>query len=123
MRPALTELRLRRAARPLTERWLRRAARPLTERWRQLPVPPRGSARLGISFRPLQAAALGLDPEEALRALLAYPFQLIRLGAYWNRLEPRPGDFRPGRAAAMVAYQGPGRFAGGGAAPGRHCRH
>ena len=84
MRPALTELRLR------------RAARPLTERWRQLAVPPRGSARLGISFRPLQAAALGLDPDEALRALLAYPFQLIRLGAYWDRLEPCPGDFRPG---------------------------
>ena len=84
MRPALTELRLR------------RAARPLTERWRQLPVAPRGSARLGFSFRPLQAAALGLDPDEALRKLLAYPFQLIRLGAYWNRLEPRPGDLRPG---------------------------
>ena len=84
MRPALTELRLR------------RAARPLTERWRQVPVPPRGGAPLGISFRPLQAAAFGLDPDEALRALLAYPFQLIRLGAYWNRLEPRPGDFRPG---------------------------
>ena len=84
MRPALTELRLR------------RAARPLTERWRQLPVPPHGAARLGISFRPLQAAALGLDPDAALRTLLAYPFQLIRLGAYWNRLEARPGDFRPG---------------------------
>ena len=84
VRPALTELRLR------------RAARPLTERWRQLPVPSRGAARLGISFRPLQAAALGLDPDEALRALLAYPFQLIRLGAYWDRLEPRPGEFRPG---------------------------
>ena len=84
MRPALTELRLR------------RAARPLTERWRQVPVPARGAVRLGISFRPLQAAALGLDPDEALRVLLAYPFQLIRLGAYWDRLEPCPGDFRPG---------------------------
>ena len=50
MRLALTELRLR------------RAARPLTERWRQLPVQPRGAAKLGISFRPLQATALGLDP-------------------------------------------------------------
>ena len=83
MRPALTELRLR------------RAARPLTERWRQLPVQPRGAAKLGISFRPLQAAALGLDPDAALQALLAYPFQVIRLSAYWNRLEPHPGDFQP----------------------------
>ena len=82
MRPALTELRLR------------RAARPLTERWRQLPVQPRGAAKLGISFRPLQATALGLDPDTALQALLAYPFQVIRLSAYWNRLEPHQGDFR-----------------------------
>ena len=82
--PALSELRLT------------RAARPLTDRWRQLPVPPRGTTPLGISFRPLQAAALGLDPDAALRALLAYPFQLIRLGAYWNQVEPRPGEFRPG---------------------------
>ena len=84
MRPALTELRLR------------RAAQPLTGRWRQLPVQPRGAAQLGISFRPLQAAALGLDPDAALQALLAYPFQVIRLGAYWNRLEPNHGDFQPG---------------------------
>jgi hypothetical protein len=74
---------------------LKRSARPLTDRWRQLPVAPRGTAQLGISFRPLQAAALGLDPAAALRALLGYPFQLIRIGAYWNRLEPAPGSFRP----------------------------
>jgi hypothetical protein len=84
MRPALTEVRLR------------RAARPLTERWRQLPVRPRGAAQLGISFRPLQAAALGVDPHAGLQALLAYPFPLIRLSAYWNRLESRDGDFQPG---------------------------
>src|SRR5580700_9452131 len=84
MRPALTELRLR------------RSARPLTGRWQQLPVQPRGVAQLGISFRPLQAAALGLDPDAALQALLGYPFQVIRLGAYWNRLEPDRGGFQPG---------------------------
>jgi hypothetical protein len=71
------------------------AARPLTGRWRQIPVEPRGTAQLGISFRPLQAAALGLDPEAALHTLLAYPFQLIRLPAYWDRLEPGPGRFQP----------------------------
>ena len=79
----------------LTELRLKRAARPLTDRWREMPVEPRGAAQIGISFRPLQAAALGLDSEAALRALLAYPFQLIRLGAYWNRLEPEPGRFQP----------------------------
>ena len=32
-------------------------------------------------------------------------------------------DLDAGRAAAVVAHQGPGRLAGGGAAPGRHRRH
>jgi hypothetical protein len=80
----------------LPELRLKRAARPLTGRWQHVPVEPRGTAQLGISFRPLQATALGLDPEAALRALLAYPFQLIRLSAYWNRMEPGPGRFLPG---------------------------
>ncbi len=80
----------------VTEFRLKRAARPLTDRWREVPVEPRGTAQLGISFRPLQAEALGLDPEAALRTLLAYPFQLIRLSAYWDRLEPGPGRFVPG---------------------------
>jgi hypothetical protein len=74
---------------------LARAVRPLTGRWQQLPVEPRGSAGLGISVRPRQLEAMGLDEREALRALLAYPFQLVRLGAYWNRIEPAPGRFRP----------------------------
>jgi hypothetical protein len=72
-----------------------RPARPLTDRWQRLPVAPRGATRLGLSFRPRQAEALGLDPAESLRALLAYPFQVIRLGAYWNRIEAAPGQFRP----------------------------
>lgn len=70
-----------------------RAARPLSDRWRHVPVEPCGAALLGISFRTLQAEALGLDPRATLRALLEYPFQLIRLGAYWNRMEPEPGRF------------------------------
>jgi Beta-galactosidase len=87
----------------VTELRVMRAARPLTERWRQVPVEPRGTVPLGISFRPLQATALGLDPEAALRTLLAYPFQLIRLGAYWNRLEPEPGGFEPGELDRQLA--------------------
>lgn len=74
---------------------LKQAAQPLTNAWQQLPIAPRRSTLLGISFRPLQAAKFGLDERATLRALLAYPFQLIRLGAYWNRIEPEPGTFRP----------------------------
>ena len=72
---------------------LKQATQPLTEAWRYLLIEPRRSTLLGISFRPLQVEALGLDGRTSLRTLLAYPFQLIRLGAYWNRMEPEPGTF------------------------------
>src|SRR5438132_13631678 len=72
-----------------------RAARPLTEDWRHLAVEPRGSTALGISFRPLQAEAMGLPPRDTLAALLGYEYQLIRLGALWNRMEPQAGVFDP----------------------------
>jgi hypothetical protein len=80
----------------LSEMRLRRTAGPLTEQWRREAVEPRGRTPLGISFRPLQAAALGLEPDAALDALLGYPFQLVRLSAYWDVIEPRPGAFAPG---------------------------
>ena len=54
-----------------------------------------GPTLLGISFRPRQAEELGLAPRAALAALLRYPFELIRLAAYWNRMEPAPGVFDP----------------------------
>jgi hypothetical protein len=73
---------------------LEAAAQPLTDRWQHLPVVPRGSTQLGISFRPLQAAAFGLDARATLSELLAYPFQLIRLGAYWDQIEAQPGAFQ-----------------------------
>jgi hypothetical protein len=73
---------------------VRRADRPLSDRWRQVPVEPAAGTRLGLSFRPLQAAALGLDPRDALRALLGYPYPLIRLAAYWDRIEPAEGTYR-----------------------------
>ena len=77
----------------LTQLRLGRAARPLTRQWQRVPVQPRGGTQLGISFRPLQAEALGLQPYDALRALLRYPFEVIRIPAYWDRLEPAPGRF------------------------------
>jgi len=74
---------------------LKQAVQPLTDAWQFLPIAPRNSTRLGISFRPLQAAAFGLDARTTLQTLLAFPFQLIRLGAYWNQIEPEPGAFHP----------------------------
>ncbi len=74
---------------------LKRSIQPLTGAWQELPVTRRSSTLLGISFRPLQAAAFGLDVRPTLQALLAYPFQIVRLGAYWNRMEPTPGSFQP----------------------------
>jgi Beta-galactosidase len=72
-----------------------RARRRLTDRWREWPVAPRGTTRLGFSFRPLQATALGLDPADTLERLLSYPCELVRLAAYWNQIEPAPGAFEP----------------------------
>ena len=72
---------------------LKQATQPLTDAWQHLPIEPRRSTLLGISFRPPQVATLGLDTRMTLQTLLTYPFQLIRLGAYWNRMEPGPGMF------------------------------
>ena len=77
----------------LSEVRIKRAERPLTDRWQHVPVEPHRSTLLGISFRPLQADALGLDARTTLETLLGYPFQLVRLGAYWNRIEPEPDRF------------------------------
>lgn len=72
-----------------------RSAQPLTDRWRHIEVESRGSTALGISFRLLQAEAMGLRPDDALNALLSYDYELIRLAALWNRLEPQAGVFDP----------------------------
>jgi hypothetical protein len=74
---------------------VKRAARPLTNRWRETPIEPCRSTQLGISFRPPQVEALGLETMATLRTLLRYPFRVIRLGAYWNRIESEPHGFHP----------------------------
>jgi hypothetical protein len=79
----------------ISELRVKRAERPLTDRWREMPIEPGRSTQLGISFRPPQVEAFGLDMLTTLRTLLEYPFQVIRLGAYWNRIEPEPGRFHP----------------------------
>ena len=81
---------------------VRRPERPLTEGWRHMAVERRGSTLLGISFRTPQAGAVGLDAAATLRTLLAYPFQVIRLGAYWNRIETGPGRFDPSELDGQV---------------------
>ena len=70
-----------------------RSRQPLTRAWKDVPLAPRGATLLGISFRPFQVEAFGLDRRATLERLLAYPFQLIRLGAYWSRIEPQGGEF------------------------------
>ena len=72
---------------------IKRPGQPLTKAWRNLPIEPRGSTRLGISFRPRQVDAFELEGLETLKTLLAYPFQLIRLGAYWSRIESQVTEF------------------------------
>lgn len=72
-----------------------RAERRLTDRWRNVPVEPRGATHLGTSFRPLQAEGLGLQPRATLSTLLEHPYELIRLAALWNRMEPAPDEFDP----------------------------
>jgi hypothetical protein len=77
----------------LSEVRLKQATQPLTDKWQRLPIVPRGSTQLGISYRPPQVEALGLDARTTLETLLTYPYHLIRLGAYWNRMEPAQGIF------------------------------
>jgi hypothetical protein len=71
---------------------INRSVQPLTGAWKDLPVEPRGGTLLGISFRPLQVDAFGMDGPATFRTLLAYPFQMIRLGAYWSRIQPQAGE-------------------------------
>jgi hypothetical protein len=72
-----------------------RPGKPLSDAWQRLAIAPRGSTLLGISFRPPQVAALGLQLQPTLHRLLELPYQLIRLGAYWKYIEPAPGVFDP----------------------------
>jgi hypothetical protein len=72
---------------------LQRSTQPLTDAWQHLPIEPRGSTLLGVSFRTPHLETLGLDARTSLHTLLSYPIHLIRLGAYWNRIERTSGSF------------------------------
>src|SRR6266536_1906113 len=77
----------------LLEARLARREQAIDDTWKRLPIRRRGATLLGISFRPRQVEAFGLDGQATMEALLAYPFDLVRLAAYWNRIEPRVGEF------------------------------
>ncbi len=73
-----------------------RLARPgqlVDDSWKQSLITRRGRTLLGFSFRPRQVEAFSLDGPATLDALLAYPFDLVRVAAYWNQIEPRPDQF------------------------------
>src|SRR5258708_1037913 len=72
---------------------LARPERPMDDEWRRVAVRPRGSALLGISFPPRQVEAFRLQSPATLDSLLEYPFELLRLGAYWDRIESTAGAF------------------------------
>jgi hypothetical protein len=72
---------------------LARPEQPPDEAWKSIPLAPRGRTLIGISFRPRQAEAFGLDGRATLEALIAHPFDMVRLAAYWNQVEPTPGEF------------------------------
>lgn len=67
------------------------AHRRITSRWQSIPIPSRRGTQLGLSFRPRQCEDLDLDPKATLATLLDYPYEVIRLAAYWDRVEPSPG--------------------------------
>ena len=48
----------------------------------------------GSAFARCKRLCLAWKNAPHCRTLLAYPFQLIRLGAYWDRIEPQPGAFQ-----------------------------
>lgn len=50
--------------------------------------------KLGMSFSPNYARALGLDPREVYRATLEdLGIKRLRLNSYWNVIEPQKGKF------------------------------
>ncbi len=76
-----------------------RLARPgnrTGDSWKLTPIKPRATTLLGFSFRPRQVEAFGLNVGTTLEALLAHPFHLVRLPAYWNEIESSAGRFDTG---------------------------
>jgi len=51
------------------------------------------NVRFGTTFSPIQCEYFDLDWKETYRAILDFPFQVIRLGAYWSEIEKKKGIY------------------------------
>lgn len=51
------------------------------------------SIKIGTTFSQVQCEYLGLDWKEAYEKTLSLGFDIIRLGAYWKRIEKREGSY------------------------------
>jgi glycosyl hydrolase family 42 (putative beta-galactosidase) len=80
----------------LLEARLARPERQVDDSWKRSPIRPRGHTLLGFSLRPRQIDAFGLDAQATLDVLLAHPFDVVRIPAYWNQIEPSLGKFETG---------------------------
>jgi len=49
--------------------------------------------QVGTTFSARQCRYLGMDPKKTLKEILNTPFDLIRLSAYWDEIEPQDGVF------------------------------
>jgi len=50
-------------------------------------------ARVGVTFSQVQCEYLGMDWRETYREVLALNVDILRLGAYWGRIEKQKGEF------------------------------
>jgi len=65
---------------------------------------PRPAPEFGITFSSVYAQELGLDPEEAFRALVEdRGVRLVRLPLYWDEIEREPGQYDWSISDALMA--------------------
>jgi hypothetical protein len=59
----------------------------------EAPAVPPTAVRIGANFSPVEAGYMDLDPLAAFEDVLSLNLDFVRLGAYWNLLEQRDGEF------------------------------
>jgi len=52
-----------------------------------------GDFIFGTTFSPRQCEYLGLDWQETYKAILDFPFDIVRLGAYWSEIEKKEDEY------------------------------
>lgn len=58
--------------------------------------------KLGITFSHQHASFLKLDPINSLSTLSGLPFDIIRLGIYWNEIQPKQNIFDFSKVKALL---------------------